>query len=579
MSKRTRTSEGWYERAKIARAINARINSRFPYRSYGRSYSKRGVAGSPSMLAYGDSWKTATPAQRAARKEYGYYGRGGIIADLGKAGGAALGAMVGGPSGASLGGAAGGFLAGKLENKVCGRGLYSGRGAYDANSLVTGPNISTRPSIMFESPNDESGTLVLTNKEYIGDVYGPDTSDFTNTAYDLNPGLLLNFPFLAQFAQNFEEYEFVQVVFEYHSTVDASSTNNPNGNTGTVIMATNYNVSLPKFQDKEQMIQYHGGVSGRMTDNLIHGVECEPSKSAGAAQKYIRTGIPLNQDLKTYDLGKFQIAFQNIPASYFNQQVGELWVSYKVKLAKPRLFTAQAGGISQYRATTTDNSAAVATLDSTLLTATGNSLPMECEWINLPPAQPFGYGLAGWFFTFPATANGVFEIKTFLNVDQLDTLSALNSVNMSPTFDNGADPTIVTTFASGLQVYGNVTPYYDMYSLTANGQDSSISSTRTHAGCYHAYLDIGTSLGNSPATNGYVAIAHVRVKAATAGTDNKVFVPLVQGGNTATSISRTIIVNEISPFQAISPSINHSQYRDTAGTLIATGPAFGPSSQ
>jgi len=130
-------------------------------------------------------------------------------------------------------------------------------------------------------------------------------SDFTNTSYDLNPGLVSNFPFLAQFAQNFEEYEFIQVVFEYHSTVDASSTNNPNGNTGTVIMATNYNVMAPPFVDKEQMIQYHGGVSGRMTENLIHGVECDPAKTSGAPQKYVRTGLPINQDLKTYDLGCF----------------------------------------------------------------------------------------------------------------------------------------------------------------------------------------------------------------------------------------------------------------------------------
>jgi len=135
MSKRTRTEEGYTERARIARAINARINKRFPFKDYGRSYSKRGVAGSPAMLAYGDSWKSASPAQRASRKEYGYYGRGGIIADLAKVGGAALGGLVGGPVGAVAGEGLGGLLGGKLE----GRGLYTGRsGRYGGRGLYRG---------------------------------------------------------------------------------------------------------------------------------------------------------------------------------------------------------------------------------------------------------------------------------------------------------------------------------------------------------------------------------------------------------------------------------------------------------
>jgi hypothetical protein len=460
-----------------------------------------------------------------------------------------------------------------------GHGLYDGRGLYDANSLVQGPHLSTRPSIEFHSPNDESGSLVLTNKEYIGDLYGPDTSDFVNSEYDLNPGLLLNFPFLAQFAQNFEEYEFYQVVFEYHSTVDASSTNNPNGNTGTVIMATNYNVSLPMFQDKEQMIQYHGGVSGRMTDNLTHGVECDPSKSSGSAGKYIRTGLPLNQDLKTYDLGKFQVAFQNIPSSYFNQQVGELWVSYKVKLAKPRLFTAQAGGISQFRGVTEDDSTLSASLlNSTVLTATGNSLPLSLSWETLPNPEPaIAYDCTGWNVTFPASANGVFEIVCAMNGNTMATINALTPDNLCPTFNNGLDPSIVTTPGCGLLCEGNVVPYEDVYSLTKMDGNSTFPAIGSVASAYHSYVDIGCPPAtSSPATNSYIAIAHVRVKAATAGVDNKVFIPQCFSTNSMAVSSRTLLCKEISPFQAISPSINHSQYRNSAGMMITTGAAFAP---
>ncbi len=93
-------------------------------------------------------------------------------------------------------------------------------------------------------------------------------------------------------------------------------------------MATNYNASAQPFSDKESMIQYHGGISRRMTEKLVHGVECDPKKSSGSEGKYTRVGLPVGQDLKTYDLGLFQIAFQNVPSAFFYQQVGELWVSY-----------------------------------------------------------------------------------------------------------------------------------------------------------------------------------------------------------------------------------------------------------
>lgn len=56
-------------------------------------------------------------------------------------------------------------------------------------------------------------------------------------------------------------------------------------------MATNYNASAQPFSDKESMIQYHGGISRRMTEKLVHGVECDPKKSSGSEGKYTRVGL------------------------------------------------------------------------------------------------------------------------------------------------------------------------------------------------------------------------------------------------------------------------------------------------
>jgi hypothetical protein len=438
----------------------------------------------------------------------------------------------------------------------------------------------------------------MSQKEYIGDVFAPDSTNFTNTSYDLNPGLVANFPFLAQYAQNFEEYEFEQLVFEYHSTVDASSTNNPNGNTGTVIMATNYNVSSPAFTDKEQMIQYHGGVSGRMTDNLTHGVECEPSKNAGSPQKYVRTFIPVNQDLKSYDLGKFQIAFQNIPQSYFNQQVGELWVYYKVKLTKPRLFSAQSGNVQIYRAISNFVTPPAGTTGEAVpfnqsmpgplndpsaiqvpayLTALGNSLDCKLESAALTLDYPGGGATAahGAKVIFPAQTNGTFEVTIrYRGITGPFPIQVANAQNAGLN-----NPVNMAT-----ELGGNVTPWNDLYGAIAF--DASKSTPTNWAGTplatptwnqvylHSPQVDVPPAAGGLGGGSGASAIliAHVNVKSATAGVDN--YLSMGYFDNLPCLSGWEVTVREISPFLATSAGIQAPLFQNESG--VVTLPPLGP---
>jgi hypothetical protein len=93
--------------------------------------------------------------------------------------------------------------------------MYTGSGAY-SNDLVT--STTEAGSIpRFGTSSDETGALTVSHREYIRDVYGnPDLGggvieDFQNQSILLNPGLEASFPWLSQVAQNFEEYEFVQL--------------------------------------------------------------------------------------------------------------------------------------------------------------------------------------------------------------------------------------------------------------------------------------------------------------------------------------------------------------------------------
>jgi len=565
-NKRARTEMSGMDRQRMAAAIGARTNAKYPYRDYGRSYTQRGVPGSQSMIHYGPSWKEATDVQKSNRKANGYTGRGGFFADLGKWAGRGIGGLLGNKDrGGRIGGGIGTVYE-KLTGKGLyeGRGLYTGRGLYDANALVTGPHLATRPQLTFSGTGDETATLIMSQKEYIGDVFGPSTSNFVSSVYDLNPGLTSNFPFLAQYAQNFEEYEFEQLVFEYHSTVDASSTNNPNGNTGTVIMATNYNVSSPAFSDKEQMIQYHGGVSGRMTDNLTHGVECDPSKNAGSAQKYIRTFIPTGQDLKTYDLGKFQLAFQNIPASYFNQQVGELWVHYKVRLTKPRLFSAQAGNVQEFRAITSGFSggtvsAAFASGATTSLFAQGNSLSCLVSPASLVDTLfSTSTVLFGHRVTFPASANGVFEVILRYSTNSATILSGL-----APAFGTSSDNNRGQIMQT--QTTGNVAPWNDIYGDIDRSGGSAIGvSFPVWNQVYLHSPPEALASGQPSKGTACILIARVQVKSATAGVDNTLLLAYL--ANTPI-FQCECTVREITPYLAISASVQRPQFVDLTGQV------------
>lgn len=328
---------------------------------------------------------------------------------------------------------------------------YAGQGLYSSNNLVGGG----RPSVQFDSSNDETQSLVITHKEYIGDVYAPATSGFVNGTYQLQPGLSTVFPFLAQFAQNFDEYEMHQMVWEFHSTVDANASTNSNGNTGTIIMATNYKADALPFSNKDEMIQYHGGVSGRLTEPLVHGVECDPDKVAGSQQKFVRTRPVGNSDIKSYDIGTLNLAFQNTPIDFLNKQVGELWVYYKVKLAKPKLFASLGNGITQARFLVTDESSLLFANPASTLKAQNNSLqvligpsiytPGVGPYQSVTPTKELANQQStssGFEVTFPASLSGVYEITfrgefaggaSFGN-DSAYVLFATNS-NIKPWFD------------------------------------------------------------------------------------------------------------------------------------------------
>lgn len=342
-------------RRELRRRRNARydigLRARFPPSKYGAAYHLRGTDAGKER--YGATASVATAQQLANRRQDGWRGRGGF---WGKALGTFLGDKVGlGGIGGKLGDMAGDWVADKAKGMLGmgayqNRGTYVGRGAIENTAAAPADAIGNaliKPTPLQEVPSftgtDEK--VRITYREYIGDVYAPANAAFTNKSFELNPGIEKTFPWLAQIAANFDEYVFLQLMFTFRSTVaDFASAS---GQVGQVLIATQYNTHQEPFTDKAAMMEYVGAMSCKTSESLIHGVECDPNLNAGSTSKYIRTHMVPGADLKEYDHGTLNVAVANIPPTYANVSLGELWVSYTVELRKPRFYVGRAMSVSR----------------------------------------------------------------------------------------------------------------------------------------------------------------------------------------------------------------------------------------
>jgi len=93
-----------------------------------------------------------------------------------------------------------------------GGGIYTGQGEYETNTLINNNNPDQIPQ--FSSANDETGAITISRKEYVADIYGPPSSTaFQIQSYAVNPGLEQSFPWLSQIAQNYDEYDMIQLIY------------------------------------------------------------------------------------------------------------------------------------------------------------------------------------------------------------------------------------------------------------------------------------------------------------------------------------------------------------------------------
>jgi len=293
--------------SKYIEKMTTEIKAKRVYRKrYGRRYRRRGVARNAI---------TGVGAYRRGKAKHDdpYIPWGSMI-------GGAIGGLIGGPPGMAIGGGVG-HLSQKLIKHFTGVGDYQ----VEVNTLL-GPDFSP-PELI----NKSKRGVCLRHREYIGEITA--AANFTNTAYDINPGINTTFPWLAGVANNFEQYAFTGMIFEF-KTLSADYTTAASAALGYVAMATQYNSLSPDFVDKIHMENYEFANSAKPSESFIHPIECKKSLTP-TEPLYIRTGpVETNADQRLYDLGKFQIATGGNSGTGV---LGELWCTYEVCLYKPKL--------------------------------------------------------------------------------------------------------------------------------------------------------------------------------------------------------------------------------------------------
>lgn len=284
--------------------------------------AKKSTAKRPSKSA--STSKPRAPKNRYVKGKGTYtYDKPGPWGQVGRHIGKLLGNTYGGPAGGELGNKIGGLA--HYVGRIFGSGEYRVNQTPKFNSLFAGSANAAQLSF----GNVEQGVRIR-YKEYIGDVISSSSAGaFKLNKFVVNPSREDTFPWLSRIAINFTQYTMKGCIFEFRST-SGDSLNSTNTQLGSIIMTSSYNVLDKPYENKQEMMNSMAAISGRVSDHLVFGVECD-TKLLAQDQLYVEA--PASGDRRLSDHSDFYIATSGCQGTSVN--LGQLHVIYDVVLHIP----------------------------------------------------------------------------------------------------------------------------------------------------------------------------------------------------------------------------------------------------
>jgi len=276
----------------------------------------------------------------------------------------------------------------------------------------------------------------IKHRELLQDVVGSIAYNggLETNVYEINPGLTSSFPWLGPIAQNFEQYKFNSLRWEF---VPRCATTTP----GSFYMATSYDArENPPFTSDAALSAYRNSVSDNVWRGLTHNSAIEAGKFSSKNMIRNSLTLPSNTDIREYDVGTFTFATEGCADN--TTQLGQLWVMYDLFLYNPKL--PQFGGAYT----------SVQTTDSVPVTSANFLSPIDENNVigQLPPKQPGAKdpngNLVEDFFTLDPTGKkirfqrpGIYEVTVEADTN-------VQGTSLSPGF-----ATITTTDVAALDTF------------------------------------------------------------------------------------------------------------------------------
>lgn len=136
--------------------------------------------------------------------------------------------------------------------------------------------------------------------------------------------------------------------------MSADALSSTNTSLGTVVLSTYYDATQPTPNSKQEMENAEYAQSIKPSQSVTHFIECAKGQST-LSELYISGGQNDQKgDVRFYDFGNFTIATEGMQAA--NVVLGELWVSYQVRLLKPRLWDALGKDVGMFHFGISDDS-------------------------------------------------------------------------------------------------------------------------------------------------------------------------------------------------------------------------------
>lgn len=222
-----------------------------------------------------------------------------------------------------------GALAGGKVANMLGMGDYS----VNKNSLISDLGSAGPVGKRFSFSETGTANIRLRKREYLGIITGPTTpGDFHTQRYRIQCADEETFPYASKIAVLFAEWKVHGMIFSFEST---SSNYAQDLGLGTVAMATHYNANQPPFGSMEEILQSAYHTRGNPSEDMLHGIECDPKLQAADRLYTRRPGCQGPPNL--YDHGVFTLATEGLPTNAAGVSLGRLYVTYDIELSIPEL--------------------------------------------------------------------------------------------------------------------------------------------------------------------------------------------------------------------------------------------------